>query len=104
MSYHAAIEPARRLSRTRVLMTGVLVGRDGAQKVTIRDVSKSGAQIATRDRIGKGCDVLLSRGPMFAAAQVVWAKGAEAGLKFYRDLSPDEVEGTLPEAVTATAL
>lgn len=99
MSYHATIESTRRISRTRVLMTGVLVGRDGTQKVTIRDVSKSGAQIATRDRIGEGSDVLLSRGPLFAAAKVVWARGAEAGLKFYRDLSTDEVEGTLPDVV-----
>jgi hypothetical protein len=84
-------------------MTGVLVSRDGTQKVTIRDISKNGAHVAARDRIGEGRDVLLSRGPLFAAAQVVWTNGTEAGLKFYRELSPDEIDGTLPDAVLTEA-
>ena len=103
MSYLGKIEATRRISRTRVLMTGVLVGRDGAQKVTIRDVSRSGAQIVSGDRLEKDSDVLLSRGPLFAAARVIWAKGEEAGLKFYRELSENEVEGTLPDVVLAEA-
>jgi hypothetical protein len=80
-------------------MTGVLVSRDGAQKVTIRNFSRSGAQVATKDRIPKNADVVLSRGPLFAAARVVWVTGTEAGIKFYRELSPDEVEDSLPEVV-----
>lgn len=103
MSYQAPIEWTRGSSRTRVLMTGVLVGPDWTQKVTIRDISKNGAHIAARDRIGEACDVLLSRGPLCTAAQVVWAKGTEAGLKFYRELSLDEIDGTLPGAVLTEA-
>ena len=99
MSFHSAIEPATRGTRTHVLMTGVLVSRDGAQKVTIRNFSRSGAQVVTKDRIAKNADVLLSRGPLFAAARVMWVTGTEAGLKFYRELSPDEVEDSLPEAI-----
>jgi hypothetical protein len=84
---------------SQALMAGMLVSRDGAEKVTIRNFSRSGAQVAARDPTARECDVLLSRGSVFAAARVVWVSGADVGLKFYRELSPDEVEGSLPDAV-----
>ena len=99
MSVYEKLEPPMRTKRTRVLMTGVLVTPTGTQKVTIRDVSRSGAQVMSKDKIPNGCDILFKRGSLLAAAHVAWVSGDEAGLRFYRELSPDEIEGTLPTAL-----
>jgi PilZ domain len=99
MSFHEKLEPPQRAKRARVLMFGVLVTPVGTQKVTIRDISRIGAQVAGKDEIPKDCDVLLKRGSLFAAARVAWVSGNEAGIHFYRELSPGEVEGTLPGAL-----
>ena len=99
MSMHEKVEMPGRTRRTRVLMNAVLVTPAGAQKVTIRDISRSGAQVAGKDKIPKDCDVLFKRGSLFAAARVAWVSGDEAGLRFYRELSPDEIDGTLPAAL-----
>jgi hypothetical protein len=99
MSFHEKLEPLQRAKRARVLMFAVLVTPAGTRKVTIRDISRSGAQVAAKDKIPTDCDVLFKRGSLFAAARVAWVSGDEAGLRFYRDLSPDEVEGTLPVAL-----
>jgi hypothetical protein len=99
MSFHEKLEPPQRARRARVLMFGILVTPAGIRKVTIRDISRSGAQVAAKDKIPTDCDVLFKRGSLFAAARVAWVSGDEAGLRFYRDLSPDEVEGTLPVAL-----
>jgi len=99
MSLHEKFGSPRRTGRTRVLMSGVLISPMGAHKVTIRDVSRSGAQVLLSEPIPKECDVLFRRGSLFAAARVAWVSNGEAGLRFYRELSPDEVEGTFPPAV-----
>jgi hypothetical protein len=78
-------------------MRGTLFTPDGAYEVWIRDVSTSGALISCKDRLPVGCDVILKRGGIFAAAQLAWSDDTGAGLKFYRDLSNDEVAAaTLP--------
>jgi hypothetical protein len=99
MAKHEKIEAPDRTGRLRVLITGILVTSDGPQRVTIRDISRSGAQITCKDRIPKDADVCFKRGSLFAAAHVIWVSGDEAGLSFYRELSPDEVEGALPTAL-----
>lgn len=80
-------------------MTATLVTPKGSKKVTIRDISRHGAQVALSDDIPNDCDVLFKRGSVFAAARVAWVSGGEAGIRFYRELSPDEVEGTLPASL-----
>ena len=85
--------------RTRVLMTGTLLTPAGAQKVMIRDVSKSGALIVAPDPIPSACDAIFKRGSLFAAARVAWSNDREAGLTFYRELTPDEVELSLHPAL-----
>lgn len=99
MSVHSKIKRSGDSSGTRVLMTAVVMTSLGTRNVTIRDISRSGAQITFRDEIPKGCDVLLKRGDLCAAARVAWVKESEAGLSFYRELSPDEIERTLPTAL-----
>lgn len=77
--------------RRRVIMTATLLTRDGAFKVRIRDISQVGAQIVGAAGVRKGSDTLLKRRSLFAAAQVVWSEGDEAGLKFYRKLTAEEL-------------
>lgn len=35
--------------------------------------------------------MIFKRGPIFAAAHVVWTKGTSAGLEFYRPLPDDKL-------------
>jgi len=41
----------------------------------------------------------LRRGSLFAAAHVSWVRGSEVGISFYRELSPEEIEDSLPAAL-----
>ena len=99
MSVHSKIEMPQRTKRTRVLMSAVLITPAGSHKVTLRDISRTGAQLVTTDKLPQKCDALFKRGSLFAAAHVAWVKGNEVGLSFYRELSPEEIEGTLPVAL-----
>ena len=89
--------PARQRAtkRTRVLVAGMLFTPDGAQRVLIRDLSHSGALIAVESEVAANCDAIFKRGNLFAAVRVAWSSGQEAGLRFYRELTPGEVDSTL---------
>jgi hypothetical protein len=87
----AKLAPARRSTRTRVLMVATLVTCSGSQRVRIRDFSSKGAQVVLEGGKLAKCDVLLKRGELCAAAQVAWVKGDEAGITFYREVSADEL-------------
>lgn len=85
---------SRAEKRTKVLMIGTLLTPEGAQKVKIRDISSTGAHLSSTGRITDGCDALFKRGSLFAAARVAWSRNDQAGIEFYRDLSPTEVAST----------
>jgi hypothetical protein len=91
MSVHTNIEAARHTTRKRVLMIGTLVTCSGAQRVRIRDFSSKGAQVIVENGFQSGCDVLLKRGDLCAAANVAWVKGDEVGLTFYRPISAEDL-------------
>lgn len=99
MSFHSTIESPRRTKRTRVLMKSLLMTATGAHKVTVRDISRTGAHVVGVRGLQEDCDAIFSRGELFAAAHVAWVDGDEAGLRFYRELSPEEIDGTLPTAL-----
>lgn len=94
MSIHSKVEKPR-LEHKRVLISGLLVTPAGERRITIRDISPTGAKVACRERLPGNCDVLLKRGELFAAARVAAVDGDEASLRFYRELSPDEIERAL---------
>ena len=96
-------ESTRGVKRTRVLMTGTLLTPKCAHKVVIRDVSPTGAQVTAPDMIDANCDAILKRGSLFAAARVAWTDGKEAGIRFYRELSPAEVDSTFHPVVLRNA-
>lgn len=85
----STIPAARKGTRTRVLMRGTVFAPNGAAVAWIRDISHDGALIAVDDPLPTGCDVIFKRGPIFAAAQVAWARDGSAGLNFYRGLDDD---------------
>jgi hypothetical protein len=90
-------QPPRTGPRKRVLMRGTLFAPDGAHEVWVRDVSATEALVSCKDRLPVGCDVILKRGSVFAAAQLAWSNETGAGLTFYRELRDDEVlAATLP--------
>lgn len=93
-----AVSTSRTRNRTRVLMSGTLLTPEGAHKVLIRNISATGAQVIAESPLSDQCDALFKRGSLFAAAQVVWSVNNEAGLRFYRELTPQEVESTFHPA------
>lgn len=95
MSVHSKLESARPADRRRVLISGLLVTPAGDRRVMIRDISPTGAQVTCREKLPGSCDVLLKRGSLFVAARVTSADGDEAALRFYRELSDDEIERAL---------
>lgn len=77
----------RKNERKRVLLRATVFTPRGAYAVWLRDISSSGALVAGKDRLPGDCDVIFERGPLFAAARVVWSNDTGAGLEFYRNLS-----------------
>ena len=94
MSFHSKVQASRQAKRARVLMT--LVTGSGSQKVTLRVISRAGAHVLGVRGLCGDCDVVFSRGDLFTAARVAWVDGDEAGLRFYRELSPEEIDAALP--------
>lgn len=109
MTMHSPIEPRlrsknatgapRNTKRTRVLMIGTLVTPAGSQKVRLRDISRTGAQLIVEKDPPAGCDAVLRRGSLFAASRVAWIREGEVGLEFYRELSATEIDGILPASL-----
>jgi hypothetical protein len=95
MSVHSKVETGRSADHRRVLISGMLVTPAGDRRVMIRDISPIAAQVTSREKIPGSCDVLLKRGTLFVAARVTDANGDEANLRFYRELSADEIERAL---------
>ena len=73
-------------------MTGTLVMQDGNRQVRIHDISPTGALISTDVKLSTSTEVFLKKLPVWAAAWVAWTEEKSAGLKFYRELSQDEVD------------
>jgi hypothetical protein len=98
MSIHSKVGTGRTADHRRVLIAGMLVTPAGDRRVMIRDISPAGAQVTSREKIPNGCDAILKRGSLFAAARVASVNGDEASLDFYRELSDDEIERALMAA------
>ena len=93
------VQQARKPARKRVLMRATVFAPDGAFTVWIRDISSGEAQVTSETRLPVGCDVILKRGPLFAAASIARSDADGATVEFYRDLSADEIESVLTPVV-----
>lgn len=85
----------RASKRSRVLMVATLFTADGAQKIRVRDLSQSGAQVCLSTPVRQGGDAIFKRGGIFAATRVVWSAALQAGLEFYTQLTTAELQSTL---------
>lgn len=85
------VHPPRDSSRKRVLLRGTLFTPHGAQTVWIRDISASGALVTSEDRLPAGCDVILKRGSIFAAAHIARSNDSGAEIAFYRELEERDI-------------
>ena len=72
-------------------MNGTLFTPEGAYRVLLRDISRTGAQVFAEAPIAAECDAVFKRGSVFAAARVAWSNQREAGLRFYRELTSAEL-------------
>jgi len=78
-------------------MTAILFTPEGALRVRLRDISSTGVHVFAEGQMPSVCDALLKRGSLFVAARVVWVRGKEAGLKFYRELSREKIAAVFHE-------
>ena len=74
----------QRAPRNRVVWNASIVTPRGDQQVRVRDLSETGVRVWCEYEIPALADVIFKRGNVFAAAHVMWVKGQEAGLEFYR--------------------
>jgi hypothetical protein len=95
MSVHAKVGSQRSTDHRRVLISGLLVTPAGDRRVMIRDISPTGAQVTCREKLPSHCDVILKRGSLFAAARLDETGDGEASLRFYRELTEEEIERAL---------
>jgi hypothetical protein len=71
-------------------MDGVVYTPRGAFKVRVRELSSLSAEIWSELPIESQCDAVFKKGPVFAAARVIWSNHRQARLRFYRDLDAKE--------------
>ena len=95
MTAHSVVGASKRPKPTRVLIVCDLVTVSGNHRVTVRDISRSSAHIIGARRVPPESDAILRRGDLFAAVRIGPVEGDEAELKFYRTLSPQEIEAAL---------
>ena len=93
------VQPPRDIPRKRVLLRGTLFTPHGAQTIWIRDISPSGAQVTSEDRLPAGCDVILKRGGIFAAAQSSRSNDSGAEITFYRQLDERDIASAVQPGV-----
>jgi hypothetical protein len=95
MTAHSVVGASKRPKPTRVLIVCDLLTASGNHRVTVRDISRSSAHIIGAKRLPPESDGILKRGELFAAVRISDVNGDEAELRFYRQLSPQEIENAL---------
>lgn len=95
MTAHTVVGASKRPKPTRVLIACDLLTESGIHRVTVRDISRNGAHIIGAKRVPSETDAILRRGDLFAAVRIGPVESDEAELKFYRQLSPQEIENAL---------
>ncbi len=98
MTVHAEVAGGRKPKPTRVLISCELLTPINTVRVTLRDISRSSAHVIGARTVPADCDAILRRGSLFAAVRVLAVKDNEAQLKFYRQLSLQEIDAILPGA------
>ena len=80
----------RKQPRSRVLWAAQLQSEDGQIQVRVKDLSNTGARVICYATLRPGSDVMFQHQGLFVPAYVIWVKGDEVGLGFYRDVDPGD--------------
>lgn len=86
-------KPAR-APRRRVLIDGMFHGFDGARRVAIRNVSRTGAAVQCAGPLKVGTEGVLKADGLDSLARIIWSRGTLHGIKFDEPL-PNHVVLTL---------
>lgn len=81
----------RRASRARLQVSATLqsIARDA--RVTVRNLSCTGAMVEGEDLPRAGRTVLFKRDGIEEMATIIWSEGGRCGLEFFEPISHDEV-------------
>jgi hypothetical protein len=82
-------------ARTNMFVMASISATTASGPVKIRNLSSRGALIESSILPAAGESLELKRGPLFAAAEIVWREGNKAGLRFDRSI---DVVDWLPSA------
>lgn len=74
----------RKSERVSVIKEAKLLTENGSIIIRVSNVSNTGAKITSKVEIQNETDVLFQMAGLIAAGQIVWVKGRQAGVKFYR--------------------
>lgn len=72
----------QRSPRRKVVVTGMLEAVTGTQKVSVKNLSCTGAMIEGTTVPPKGREVILKAGKLDCFCRVVWSEGSRCGLEF----------------------
>lgn len=75
-----------RTPRTNMFVMATIYADTGSAPVTIRNLSSGGALIEGGVIPRPGTKIRLARGDLMTSGQVLWSKGAKAGLQFDADV------------------
>ena len=78
-------------ARARLSLPATLESVRGVFRVTIINLSCTGAMVEVPELLKVGTDVVLQRGELDAFAVVVWAGSGRCGLQFYDPIDQEEV-------------
>ena len=78
-------------ARARLSLPATLESVRGVFRVTIINLSCTGAMVEVPELLKVGTDVVLQRGDLDAFAVVVWAGSGRCGLHFYDPIDQEEV-------------
>lgn len=90
----------RKTHRSKALLTADFQTSGVIHKVTVRNLSSTGARIETSEPTSVGQAVELSRGRLKASGTVAWAKAGECGLHFD---SPITIHHWLPRSAASSS-
>lgn len=76
----------RAYRRTKMFLSATMELKDSACPVKVRNLSPTGAMIEAREMPNPGTTLMLSRGGLAAAAEVVWSKPEFFGVRFTMDV------------------
>lgn len=97
MSAHQPITRAN--SRMKVLLRAYVSTGSAKHDVRVIDLSARGARVAMQMLPANIGDLLFSAGGVAVAGTIAWVRNGEVGVRFYRELTDEELRSITPVLV-----